>query len=104
MTPRQILAVHDYRDLMHCLGVAESPAAFACPKCSARSFSVLQGYPMEVECLKCGTVAPFSVAVGYAEIPGEPPVWSLKRGPRAATDGLPSTPSYLRHIGTQWRR
>jgi hypothetical protein len=33
---------------------------------------VLHGHAMEVECLKCGTVAPFSVAVGHAENPGEP--------------------------------
>ena len=71
---------------MHSLGVAESTAAFACPKCSARSFSVLQGYPMEVECLRCGTVAPFSVAVGDLN------------GSRATVDVHAPIPSHLRHV------
>jgi predicted RNA-binding Zn-ribbon protein involved in translation (DUF1610 family) len=56
-------AGHDYRDLMHSLGVAESASDFGCPKCSSRSFIVLHGHPMEVECLNCGTVAPFSVTL-----------------------------------------
>jgi uncharacterized Zn finger protein len=37
---------------------------FVCPKCASRSFMVLHDEPMQVECLKCGTVAPFSTAVG----------------------------------------
>jgi NAD-dependent SIR2 family protein deacetylase len=38
---------------------------------------VLHGEPMQFECLKCGQVAPFSVAVGPAErtwnLPAKPP-------------------------------
>ena len=35
---------------------------FMCPKCGARSFSVIPGViPMQVECLKCGTMAPFNL-------------------------------------------
>src|SRR5215470_2613274 len=92
MTPRQVLAVHDYRELMHSLGVAESTTTFACPKCSARSFVVLQEYPMEVECLRCGTVAPFSVAVGHLD------------RPRSTADAREPAPSYSLHVGTQWHR
>jgi NAD-dependent SIR2 family protein deacetylase len=52
---------------------------FICPKCAGRSFMVLHGEPMKVECLKCGKVAPFSVAVGPAEYSGEPPpLWKQK--------------------------
>ena len=29
---------------------------FVCPKCGSRSFMVVPGEPMQVECLKCGTV------------------------------------------------
>ena len=61
MSSRQMLTVHNHRELMHSLGVAHSASDFACPKCNSRSFVVLHGHPMEVECLKCGTVAPFSV-------------------------------------------
>jgi hypothetical protein len=33
---------------------------FVCPKCGARSFMVVPDVtPMQVECLKCETVAPF---------------------------------------------
>ena len=61
MEARQVLATHDYQDLMQSLGVARSATDFCCPKCSARSFMVLRACPMEVECLKCATVAPFSI-------------------------------------------
>ena len=44
---------------------------FVCPTCGSRSFLVLHGEPMEVKCLKCGTVAPFSAAVGLADEIGE---------------------------------
>jgi len=38
------------------------PEAFACPNCGSRSFMIVPGSdPMEVECLKCETVSPFSV-------------------------------------------
>jgi len=86
MNSRQVPAIDDYRDLVHSLGVAQSSTEFACPNCSARSFVVLHGHPMEVECLKCGTVAPFSVAVGYAGNPGGPPAWTQKDRPVATTD------------------
>jgi Zn finger protein HypA/HybF involved in hydrogenase expression len=34
---------------------------FVCPKCGTRSFMVVSGSdPMQVECLKCGSVAPFA--------------------------------------------
>src|SRR5882724_5703047 len=46
---------------------------FICPKCGSRSFMVLHGEPLQVECLKCGTVAPFSAAVGPAEDISQPP-------------------------------
>jgi len=65
MNARQVLATHDYRDLMQSLGVARSATDFCCPKCEARSFMVLRACPMEVECLKCGTVAPFSIRAAY---------------------------------------
>jgi hypothetical protein len=67
MNSRQLSPIHDYQTLMHSLGVAHSSTDFGCPKCSARSFVVLHGHPMEVECLKCHTVAPFSVAIDRAE-------------------------------------
>ena len=66
MTPSQLPAVHDHRALMHSLGVAESASDFGCPQCNSRSFAVLHGHPMEVECLKCGTVARFSVMLRAA--------------------------------------
>ena len=44
---------------------------FVCSKCGSRSFTVLHGDPMEVKCLSCGKVAPFSVAVGSAKITSE---------------------------------
>jgi len=81
----------DFRDLMQSLGVAQSAANFACPKCGARSFAVLHGCPMEVECLKCGMVAPYSVAVGYAENRGEPLARSRKGG-LGATAEYSATP------------
>ena len=46
---------------------------FVCSECRDRSFVVLHGDPMEVKCLKCGTVAPFSAAVGLAHEIGESP-------------------------------
>ena len=61
MNARQVLATHDYRELMQSLGVARSATDFCCPKCESRSFMVLRAGPMEVECLKCGTVALFSI-------------------------------------------
>ena len=61
MNARQVLATHDYRELMQSLGVSRSATDFCCPKCESRSFMVLRAGPMEVECLKCGTVALFSI-------------------------------------------
>jgi hypothetical protein len=78
MNPGHVLAVHDYRDLMHSLGVVQSATDFACPKCGARSFMVLRACPMEVECLKCNTVALFSVAA----VSHEPDVAHLNAPPR----------------------
>jgi len=73
MNAREVLATHDYRELMQSLGVARSATDFCCPKCESRSFMVLRAGPMEVECLKCGTVAPFSIrAVDGAEADAEP--------------------------------
>src|SRR5215813_4414661 len=66
MNAQEMLATHDYRDLMQSLGVARSATDFCCPKCSARSFMVLRACPMEVECLKCGTVAPFSIRAAHS--------------------------------------
>lgn len=40
---------------------------FICPKCGNRSFMVLHSDPMEVKCLRCEKVAPFSAAVGHAK-------------------------------------
>ena len=51
---------------------------FICPNCASRSFMVLHGDPMEVKCLKCGKVAPFSVAVAPAHDVSEPPLWKQK--------------------------
>jgi len=65
MNARQVLATHDYRDLMQSLGVARSATDFCCPKCEARSFMVLRACPMEVECLRCCTVAHFSIRAAY---------------------------------------
>jgi ribosomal protein S27AE len=86
MNSREVPAVDDYRDLVDSLGVAQSATEFACPNCSARSFVVLHVHPMEVECLKCGTVAPFSVTVGYAGNPGGPRAWTPNDRPAATTD------------------
>jgi hypothetical protein len=61
MNARQVLATNDYRELMQSLGVARSATDFCCPTCESRSFMVLRACPMDVECLKCGTVAPFSI-------------------------------------------
>jgi len=57
MTPAQMPTV---RELMNSLGVAQAANDFGCPGCESRSFAVLHARPMEVECLRCGTVAPFS--------------------------------------------
>ena len=62
----------NFRDLkepgsVECLTCGRSsklgkPQAFACPKCGLRSFMVIPGSdPMEVECLRCEAVSPFSV-------------------------------------------
>lgn len=96
MNPREVLAIHDHRELLQSFGVAQSSTDFACPKCSARSFAVLHGLPMEVECLKCGTVAPFSVAASYVETAAE--------APRAIGSVPAPIPSYLRQVGTRSRR
>jgi uncharacterized Zn finger protein len=43
------------------------PEFFSCPKCGAQSFMVIpDSDPMKVECLRCGTVAPFTVRVSEA--------------------------------------
>lgn len=86
MDPRHTPAVDDVRTLMQSLGVARSATAFACPTCSARSFAVLPSYPMTVECLACGTLAPFSVATGDAESADEPAAWAHEAGRRTTID------------------
>ena len=73
MNARQVLATNDYRELMQSLGVARSATDFCCPACKSRSFMVLRACPMEVECLKCGTVAPFSIRAAYGADQGAGP-------------------------------
>jgi transcription elongation factor Elf1 len=51
---------------VECLACGRSsklkPEVFACPKCGSQSFMVIPGSdPVEVECLKCEMVSPFSV-------------------------------------------
>lgn len=48
------------------------PEAFACPKCDSQSFMVFPGSdPLEVECLKCEAVSPFSVPTAEMSEHGE---------------------------------
>jgi len=62
----------NFRDLkepgtVECLTCGRSsklgkPEPFACPKCGSQSFMVIpDSDPMEVECLRCEAVSPFSV-------------------------------------------
>ena len=102
MDARQVLATHDYRELMQSLGVTRSATDFCCPKCQARSFMVLRARPMEVECLQCGTVAPFSIRAAHDAEVDAGPFRAVGPFPPAAEPAIAFPSLRMRsHEGTQ---